>query len=109
MKSRIDEKDLRHLEAFPGDRKSKVMRKIMSLHPTERVVLDGETSFEKAVLKLRKEGYGLIDVQRQEIAFTCIWYRETKSLFNGAGADVAMLLWEMQERGTETTVLTWRI
>ena len=110
MKSRIDEKDLRHLEAFPGDQKAKVMRKIMSLQPTERVLLDGDNSFEKAVLKLRKEGYALIDVQRQEIAFSCVWYRPTKSLFNGAGADVAMLLWEMQERGgCETTVLTWRI
>ena len=110
MKSRIDEKDLQHLEPFPGDRKAKVMRKIMSLQPVERVLLDGDNGFEKAVLKLRKEGYNLIDVQRQEIAFSCIWYRETKSLFNGAGADVAMLLWEMQEeRGTETTVLTWRI
>jgi len=110
MKSRIDDKDLAYLEAFPGDRKAKVMRKIMSLQPVERVLLDGDNGFEKAVLKLRKEGYNLIDVQRQEIAFSCIWYRETKSLFNGAGADVAMLLWEMQEdRGTETTVLTWRI
>jgi hypothetical protein len=36
MKSRIDEKDLAHLEAFPGDQKAKVMRKIMSLQPTER-------------------------------------------------------------------------
>ena len=85
------------------------MRKIMSLQPTERVVLDGGNDFEKAVLKLRREGYGLIDVQREEIAFSCIWYRKTKSLFNGAGADVAMLLWELQERGSETTVLTWRI
>ena len=110
MKSRIDEKDLRHLEAFPGDQKAKVMRKIMSLQPTERVLLDSANGFEKAILKLRKEGYSLIDVQRQEISFACIWYRETKSLFNGNGADVAMLLWEMQEeRGTETTVLTWRI
>ena len=109
MKSRIDDKDLQHLETFPGDRKAKVMRKIMAMQPTERVQLEGETSFEKAVLKLRKQGYNLIDVQRQEIAFSCIWYRETKSLFNGAGADVAMLLWEMQEKGTETTVLTWRI
>jgi len=85
------------------------MRKIMSVQPTERVVLDENHGFEKAVLKLRREGYGLIDVQRQEIAFSCIWYRKTKSLFNGAGADVAMLLWELQERGSETTVLTWRI
>ena len=110
MKSRIDEKDLQHLEAFPGDQKAKVMRKIMSVQPVERVVLGGVNDFEKAVLKLRREGYGLIDVQRQEVAFSCIWYRKTKSLFNGAGADVAMLLWEMQERGDcETTVLTWRI
>jgi len=109
MKSRIDQRDLEHLEAFPGDRKAKVMRKIMAMQPTERVLLDGDNSFEKAILKLRKEGYSLIDLQRQEISFACTWYRETKSLFNGAGADVAMLLWEMQERGTETTVLTWRI
>ena len=109
MKARIDRRDLEHLEAFPGDQKAKVMRKIMSVQPTERVVLDENNGFEKAVLNLRREGYGLIDVQRQEIAFTCIWYRKTKSLFNGAGADVAMLLWEMQECGVETTVLTWRI
>lgn len=110
MKSRIDERDLEHLEAFPGDQKKKVMRKIMSVQPVERVLLDGDNGFEKAVLKLRREGYNLIDVQRQEIAFSCVWYRQTKSLFNGAGADVAMLLWEMQERGgCETTVLTWRI
>ena len=109
MKSRIDRRDLEHLEAFPGDQKAKVMRKIMSVQPTERVVLDENNGFEKAVLKLRREGYCLIDVQRQEIAFSCIWYRKTKSLFNGAGADVAMLLWELQERGSETTVLTWRI
>ena len=110
MKSRIDRRDLEHLEAFPGDQKAKVMRKIMSVQPVERVMLDGDNGFEKAVLKLRREGYNLIDVQRQEIAFSCVWYRPTKSLFNGAGADVAMLLWEMQERGgCETTVLTWRI
>src|SRR5262249_3342253 len=110
MKSRIDENDLAYLDAFPGDQKAKVMGKIMSLQPTERVLLEGGNSFEKAVLKLRKEGYGLIDVQRQEVSFSCVWFRETKSLFNGNGADVAMLLWEMQEEdGIETTVLTWRI
>ena len=49
-------------------------------------------------------------MQRQETAFSCVWFRRTKSLFNGAGAVVAMLLWEMQGHGNvETTVLTWRI
>jgi hypothetical protein len=108
MKSRIDQTDIEHLETFPGDQKAKVMQKIMSRQPVERVVLDGDNDFERAVLKLRREGYSLIDVQRQEIAFSCIWYRKTKSLFTGAGADVAMLLWELQDRGCETTVLTWR-
>ncbi|MBI2752552.1 MAG: hypothetical protein HYX46_03415 [Betaproteobacteria bacterium] len=44
-----------------------------------------------------------------EQAFSCIWYRKPKALFSRAGADVAMLLWEMQDPGTLTTVLTWRI
>jgi len=109
MKARIDRRDLAHLAAFPGDQKASVLQKIMSLQPVERVVLDGTNDFEKALLKLRKEGYGLIDVQRQESAFTCTWYRRTTSLFNGHGADITMLLWEMQERGAETTVLSWRI
>ena len=52
MKSRIDRRDLEYLEAFPGDQKAKVMRKIMSVQPVERVVLGGVNDFEKAVLKL---------------------------------------------------------
>jgi len=109
MKSRIDQRDLEHLEAFPGDQKAAVLQKIMSRQPTERIVLEGENGFEKTMLRLRREGYSLIDLDRQETAFSCIWYRKTKSLFNGSGVDVAMLLWEMQEPGVETTVLTWRL
>ena len=110
MKSRIDRKYIEHLEAFPGDRKAVVMQRIMSLMPTERLVLDGDNDFEKTVLKLRREGYGLIDLQPQETAFSCIWYRRSKALFSRAGADVAMLLWEMQDpTGPLTTVLTWRL
>ena len=108
MKSRIDHKDMEHLHAFPGDRKEMVLQKIMSLMPAERVVLDGDNDFEKAVLKLRREGYVLIDLQPQETAFSCVWYRRSKALFSRA--DVAMLLWEMQDPpGALTTVLTWRI
>ena len=110
MKSRIYHKDLEHLQSFPGDRKEVVMRKIMSLMPAERMVLGGDNDFEETVLKLRREGYGLIDLQPQETASSCIWYRRNKQLFNRAGADVAMLLWEMQDPpGALTTVLTWRI
>lgn len=110
MKSRIDQKDLEHLEAFPGDQKAAVLQKIMSRHPTERIVLEEDNGFEKTLLKLRREGFNLIDLQRQETAFTCVWYRKAKSLFNGSGVDVAMLLWEMHDPiKVQTTVLTWRL
>ena len=110
MKSRLDHKDMEHLQAFPGERKEMVLRKIMSLMPAERLVLDGDNDFEQAVLRLRREGYGLIDLQRQDTAFSSIWYRRSRALFSRAGADVAMLLWEMQDPpGALTTVLTWRI
>ena len=109
MKARIDKRDLAHLASFPASEKARILERITSVQPIEQVVLDGSNDFEKALLKLRKEGYALIDVQRQETTFTCIWHRKTKSLFTGARADVTMLLWEMNERGTETTVLSWRI
>jgi hypothetical protein len=74
------------------------MRKIMSVQPTERVSAGRKHGFEKAVLKLRREGYG---PDRRaapgDRLLVHLVYRETKSLFNGAGADVAMLLWELQE------------
>ena len=109
MKARIDKRDLAHLASFPAAEKARILKRIALIRPVEQVVLVGANDFEKALLKLRKEGYALIDVQRQETTFTCVWHRKTKSLFNGAGTEVAMLLWELQERGAETTVLTWRI
>lgn len=109
MKARIDKRDLAHLASFPASEKARILRRITSVRPVEQVVLAGNNDFEKALLRLRKEGYALIDVQRQETTFACTWYRKTRSLLNSAGADVAMLLWELQERGSETTVLTWRI
>src|SRR5262245_13221670 len=103
MKARIDKRDLAHLATFPTAEKARLLERITSVRPVEEVVLDGGNDFEKALLKLRKEGYALIDVQRQETTFTCTWHRKSRSLFNGAGADVTMLLWEMHERGSETT------
>ena len=70
--------------------------------------LSGDNDSEKTVLKLRREGYGLIDLQPQETSFFCIWYRRSKALFSRA--DVAMPLWEKQApAGPLTTVLTWRL
>ena len=108
MKARITDQDMAYLQRFPDATRAAVLQRIMARKPAESVVLEGENDFEKTILKLRREGYGLIDLQRQDIAFTTVWYRKGKALFGRAGADVAMLLWEMQAPSASTTVLTWR-
>lgn len=108
VKSRINDQDMEHLQSFPPERKVAVLDRIMSRKPAESLVLNGDSDFEKTLLKLRREGYQLIDLQREDIAFTTVWYRNGKALFGRAGADVAMLLWEIQEPGGSTSVYTWR-
>lgn len=108
MKARINDQDMAYLQSFPRAERAAVLERIMARKPAESVVLDGDNAFEKTILKLRREGYRLINLERQDIAFTTVWYRNGKALFGHAGADVALLLWEMQEPRASTTVLTWR-
>jgi hypothetical protein len=37
------------------------------------VVLEGDNDFAKTVLGLRREGYSLIDLRRQDISFSTVW------------------------------------
>lgn len=108
MIARITGADMAYPDKFPHAERATVLKRIMARKRAESVVLDGDNDFEKTILKLRREGYCLIDLQRQDIAFTTVWYRKGKALFGRAGADVAMLLCEMQEPSASTTVLTWR-
>jgi len=110
METRINDEDLGHMAAFPESRKAAVMKRIMGHAPAENVVLEGDDSFESAVLRLRRDGYGLIDLQRQETAFTTVWYRKGKALLGLAGVEVAMLMWEASAcGGGATTLMTWRV
>ena len=109
MNARIDHEDMKHLQAFSDAQKAAVMQKIMSHPPAKTVVLDGNNHFEKSVLKLRRDGFGLIDLQPQETACATVWYRRTPALLRRSGGEVAMLLWETQERGEATTLITWRV
>lgn len=109
MNARIDHEDMKHLQAFSDAQKAAVMQKIMSHPPAKTVVLDGNNHFEKSVLKLRRDGFGLIDLQPQETVCATVWYRRTPALLWRSGGDVAMLLWETQERGEATTLITWRV
>lgn len=85
------------------------MQKVMSRAPIKTVVMDGCTQFEKTLIKLRRDGFGLIDLQPQEAACASFWYRKKPTLLKPSSADVAMLLWEAQERGEATTLITWQV
>ncbi len=117
MDTRINERDIKHLQAFPDERKASVMRKIMSQKPDRSLKLNGQNDFEKTMLKLRREGYKLIDLQRHETSFSSVWYRRGVSMLGRGRAHVTMLVWEQeepapssaQEPSSSTTVLTWRV
>lgn len=106
--TQINDSDREFLNAFPPQRKAQVMEEIMLLTPTQSVVRQGHNQFEKAMMTIHREGYGLIDVQPQESAFTTVWYRKNAS-FLGKGADVTMLLWEEAEQGDAVTLMHWKI
>lgn len=105
--SQITGLDHKHMQAFPAHRKARVMEKIMSLTPIRNEAHQGNNKFEKAVMSLHRDRYGLIDVQPQETVFTTVWYRKNRAF--GSSADVTMLLWEKDGNGASITMLSWRI
>ena len=116
MDTRINDRDIKHLHAFPDDRKASVMRKIMSQKPDKTLKFNGQNDFEKTMLKLRREGYKLIDLQRHEASFSSVWYRRGVSMLGRGRAHVVMLVWEQddpapsaEQASSSTTVLTWRV
>lgn len=109
MRARINYEDIEHLQGFSAVQKSSVLQKIMSRPPAKTVVMEGNNHFEKTLIRLRRDGYALIDLQPQETACTSVWYRRKAALLKPPAADVAMLLWEAQEHGEATTVITWKV
>jgi hypothetical protein len=109
LDTRINDRDIKHLHAFPDERKSAVMRRVMSQRPDRTVKLTGRDDFEKTLLDLRRDGYKLIDLQRHEGAFSSVWYRKGVSMFGGGRTHVTMVVWEAEESGGSTTVLSWRL
>jgi len=105
--TQINVLDHTHMQAFPAHRKAQVMEKIMSLTPIKNEEHQGNNQFEKAVMHLHREGYGLIDLQPQETVFTSVWYRKIRAF--GGSADVTMLLWEVDENDMSITMMRWRI
>lgn len=109
MKARIGSDDLSFLRRFSEVHKNEVMQRIMSRRPEKTVVMDGDNEFEKTLIRLRRDGYGLIDLQPQEAACSSVWYRRKPSLLKRGNEDIAMVLWETTEAGQATTLITWQM
>jgi hypothetical protein len=95
------------MNAFPAGKKLGLMEKIMSLAPTNSHVFEGNNHYERAILRLRKDAYQLIDLQPQEFVLTSVWRRKFRSVIGLPRVEVAMLLWMSEEEST--TLTTWRI
>lgn len=109
MSAGISDDDFRHMEAFPQEQKVTLMRKIMSRPSAETMVLTRKNDFERAILRLHRDGFGLIDLQTQETACATVWYRKKPKFLKSIKGDVAMLLLEAQEHGEAATLITWDV
>ena len=103
----ISEEDLQHLDTFPGGRKATLMQRMTAHEPNKVVRFDGEFAFERTALRLRRDGYRLIHLQSQETSFSSVWYRKSDGVMSWRRAEITMVVWEEQEDGSTTTVLTW--
>ena len=110
IKTRINEADTQHMDRFPPAKKARVMEMIMSMAPHTNEQCTESHHYEKTMIRLRKDGFELIDIQPLETALTTVWYRRKGRFPLGRSpADVTMVLWEAQDAGDTTTVMTWRI
>ena len=109
MTIRITDSDIRHMNRFSPAKRALMMSTIMSLEPLSQEQRSESNYYEKTMIRLRKDGFSLIDLQPLETAMTMVWYRASGLRFGRARTDVKMVLWESQEAGDTTTVMTWKI
>jgi hypothetical protein len=105
--TQINERDREHMQQFSPELKVQVMQKIATLKPEENESYQGDNRFEKVMMIIHREGYGLIDLQPYESALTSVWYRKNGRM--SKNAEVMMLMWEETAQGDNTTVMRWKI
>jgi hypothetical protein len=105
--TQINERDREHMQQFSPELKAQVMQKIATLKPEENESYQGDNRFEKVMMIIHREGYGLIDLQPYESALTSVWYRKNGRM--SKNAEVMMLMWEETAQGDNTTVMRWKI
>jgi hypothetical protein len=104
---RITSEDIDHMNAFPVNRREKILEKIMSRLPATSAEFTGNNQYEKMLLTLRRDDFRLIDLQPQEFMLTSVWCRKTRSVIGLPGLEVVMLMWVVEE--DLTTLRTWRL
>lgn len=112
MTTRITTQDMEHLRAFPAEKKAQIMQHVSHESVTQAITYTGSNYYDKAILKLRQEGYGLIDMQPMETACTMLWYRKISPLFSLKRSEYAvmvMLEYEMEDGTDVTTLRTWKV
>jgi hypothetical protein len=105
--TQINERDREHMQQFSPELKAQVLKQIATLKPEENESYQGDNRFEKVMMIIHREGYGLIDMQPHETALTSVWYRKNGRM--SKGAEVMMLMWEENAQGDTTTVMRWKI
>jgi hypothetical protein len=108
----ISPSDMDYQKDFSDAEKARLMRAVLLASPEEVKTTSGKHDFEKSLLRLRADGFRLIDMQWLEVALTTVWYRKSVSLLGFAKSEVVIALdWTMMDdRGNETTTLRrWRL
>ena len=96
----LSETDLQHLHTFPPHKRAELLKSILAMPATQQRVLSSNTEYERALMKLHQDGYGLIDFQPLETVLTSVWYRNTSKLLGLAKSEtVVMLVWEPGSQG----------
>ena len=94
------------MNAVSPARRTTMMRRLMGGPPAEERHFRGNNNYVKAILRLRASGFRLIDLQRQETAFTAVWYgRNTSMLGRVLSEGMALVVWELDEHDEELTTL----
>ena len=107
LAAHINEEDRQHLRAFPRERKARLMERILAREPDKSAQLEGKLDLDKALFRLRRDGYALIDLQLHGTAFSSVWYRKSDGVLDRRRTEVALVIWVLHERGPASTVQTW--
>lgn len=108
----ISPRDMNYQRDFSSAEKARLRRALLSALPEDVITTSGRHDFEKSLLRLRADGFCLIDLQSLEVALTTVWYRKSVSLLGFVKSEVVIALdWTMMNEGDAeiTSMRRWRL